>query len=237
MFSTPGSLLDGVAREAASGAGKTRCSEMGVASLADRVVPAVSAPLSSALRSGSDAEQENDTAAGRSSAGVRSAAGLDAVYRSHAGRLVRGLARWGSREDAGDAVQEAFAKMAAMLGASGSNLASPEAYVTTVATNVLRDRARTVAREALRDRELALDAPSEASDPHNLMESREALRAIERALASMNARRARIFALHRFEQMTYAQIAGEVGMSEKGVKKQIAKALVELRDAVGRSSC
>jgi RNA polymerase sigma-70 factor (ECF subfamily) len=235
MFSTPGSLLDGVAREAASGAGKRGCSE--TAGPANRVVPFVTAPLSSPLRSGPGGEQENDASAGRCSSDLRSVASLDAVYRSHASRLVRGLARWGSREDAGDAVQEAFAKMAAVLGASGSNPASPEAYVTTVATNVLRDQARTAAREALRDRELAFDAPAETPDPHDLMESREALRAIERKLASMNARRARIFALHRFEHMTYAQIAGEVGMSEKGVKKQIAKALVELRDAVGRSSC
>jgi RNA polymerase sigma-70 factor (ECF subfamily) len=64
------------------------------------------------------------------------------------------------------------------------------------------------------------------------LESREALRRIELALAMMPSRRARIFTLHRFEQMTYAQVANEVGMSEKAVKKQIAKALVQLRGAV-----
>ncbi len=33
--------------------------------------------------------------------------------------------------------------------------------------------------------------------------------------------------------MTYAQIGVEVGMSEKGIKTQIAKALAELRRAAG----
>jgi RNA polymerase sigma factor (sigma-70 family) len=56
----------------------------------------------------------------------------------------------------------------------------------------------------------------------------------ERALAKMNPRRRRIFMLHRFEQFTYAEIGGEVGMSEKGVKKQMAKALMELRRAAER---
>ena len=39
--------------------------------------------------------------------------------------------------------------------------------------------------------------------------------------------------LHRFEQMSYADIGREVGMSEKGIKKQMAKALLELRRAAG----
>ena len=67
-----------------------------------------------------------------------------------------------------------------------------------------------------------------------MFEDREAVCAIERALADMNPRRRRIFMLHRFEDLTYAEIGGAVGMSEKGVKKQMAKALVELRLAVDR---
>jgi DNA-directed RNA polymerase specialized sigma24 family protein len=40
--------------------------------------------------------------------------------------------------------------------------------------------------------------------------------------------------LHRVEHLTYAQIAAETGMSVKGVKKQMAKALLQLRTEIDR---
>jgi RNA polymerase sigma-70 factor (ECF subfamily) len=159
--------------------------------------------------------------------------GLDTLYRRHAARLIRELARRVGRDVARDVTQEAFAKLAS-LRRGGRAIESPEAFVTTVAVNVLRDRARAAARRALQDHQLVNDRGEVGPDPHRLFESRETLRAVERALAAMNPRRRRIFVLHRFEQLTYAEIGGAVGMSEKGVKKQIAKALVELRRAAER---
>lgn len=163
-----------------------------------------------------------------------SAKALDALYRTHGSRLCRFFARRVGHEEAADVVQEAFARLARILPAARYPIDRPEAFVTTVATNVLRDRARTAARHALRVSQLASEDHLAEDDPHRLVESREALRAVEHALAAMNPRRRRIFWLHRFEDLTYAQIGDEVGMSEKGVKKQMAKALVELRCAVER---
>lgn len=166
--------------------------------------------------------------------GVLSTAGLEAIYRRFAPRLVRHFARRVGREEASDVVHEAFAKLAAPSVAAGNAIESPEAFVATVATNVLRDRARAAARRALQDRQLAYEPHDSGADPHRVFEGREALRAIEGALARMSARRREIFLLHRFQEMTYAEIGGAIGMSEKGVKKQIAKALVALRAAAGR---
>ena len=59
---------------------------------------------------------------------------------------------------------------------------------------------------------------------------------VARALSDMNPRRRKIFLLHRTENLTYAEIGETVGMSEKGVKKQMAKALLELRCAVGHQT-
>jgi RNA polymerase sigma-70 factor (ECF subfamily) len=166
--------------------------------------------------------------------GLFSAAALEHLYRTHTARLVRHLARRVGRDDAGDIVNEAFTKLACAGPDARRAIESPEAFVTTVATNVLRDRARLAARRAVQLEQLALDAGQSAADPHRLLEAREALRAVEQALQRMNPRRRRIFMLHRFEQMTYAEIGTEVGMSEKGVKKQMAKALFELRVAADR---
>jgi RNA polymerase sigma factor (sigma-70 family) len=165
---------------------------------------------------------------------MRSEGGLETLYRDHGSRLRRLLARRVGRDEAADLVQEAFAKLAAILSLARAPIAKPEAFVTTVATNILRDRARAAARNALREHELVPAALAQAADPHQIAEGREALRAIERALGVMNPRRRRIFLLHRQERLTYAEIGRMVGMSEKGVKKQMAKALVELRCALDR---
>lgn len=163
-----------------------------------------------------------------------SAIGLEALYRRHATRLIGRFARSIGRDDARDVVHEAFARLAG-TSSPAHPIDCPEAFVTTVATNVLRDRARAAARRALQESQFARESHDVAPDPHSLFESRDALRIIERALAQMSPRRRRIFMLHRFEHLTYAEIGDEVGMSEKGIKKQIAKALVELRCAVERS--
>lgn len=157
---------------------------------------------------------------------------LERLYRSQAARLRRYFARRAVGDDAGDLVQETFLRFATAAESGQPDLDCPEAYLTRVATNLLRDRARAAARNALYLQQQADAAAGRCVDPHPLLESRDALRGLERALAQLNSRRRKIFLLHRLEDMTYAQIGAIVGMSEKGVKKQMAKALLELRRAV-----
>lgn len=162
-----------------------------------------------------------------------SRAQLDSLYRGYGIRLIRRFAKRLSGVDAADVIHEAFVRLSNSKANERGPVEHPEALVSVIATNVLRDRARAAAREAAYRHEIALEPTSEGVDPHRLIESRETLRAIDRTLAGMNPRRRRIFMLHRFEQMSYAEIGKEVGMSEKGIKKQMAKALFDLRRAVG----
>lgn len=158
---------------------------------------------------------------------------LERLYRSQAARLRRYFARRTGGDDANDLVHETFVRFASAAGAEQVPLACPEAYLTRVATNLLRDRARAAAHNALYLQEQAETRAGRWVDPHPLLESRYALRAVEEAVARLSPRRRTIFLLHRLEDMTYAEIGERVGMSEKGVKKQMAKALLELRRAVG----
>jgi RNA polymerase sigma-70 factor (ECF subfamily) len=180
-----------------------------------------------------DAVRELDIEAPES-AQAFSASSIEALYRAQAARLRRYVSRRLGWDDAGDVVQEAFARLAGATSSGRTVIAVPEAFITTVATNVLRDRARASARHAIQLRNLEDWTVPSSHDPHALLEDRESLRAVGRALAAMNPRRRRIFLLHRAENLTYAEVAETVGMSEKGVKKQMAKALVELRRAAGR---
>ena len=160
---------------------------------------------------------------------------LDRMYRSQAVRLRRYFARRTSSDDAGDLVQETFVRFASAAAAGQSDIDCPEAYLTRVATNLLRDRARAAAHNALYLQNQAHGATGRHVDPHPLLEARDALHGLDRALARLSPRRKKIFLLHRLEDMTYAEIGAVVGMSEKGVKKQMAKALFELRQAFGTS--
>lgn len=183
-----------------------------------------------------DPTEQSDRTGHDRALGIFSKAGLERLYRNHGVALLHRLSCRIGREDAGDLVQEAFARLAAMTPAKRLAIECPEAFVTTVATNALRDRARAAARQAVQGWRIEDREGGVGSDPHDLMECREALFAIERALKRMKPLRRRIFMLHRFDHLTYAEIGEEVGMSEKGVKKQIAKALFELRQAVGRGA-
>jgi RNA polymerase sigma-70 factor (ECF subfamily) len=158
---------------------------------------------------------------------------LDTLYRTHASRLLRFFSRKAGKDDAHDLLHETFARFAGLGSATTTRVLKPEAYLSTVATNLLRDRARVAARRALA-LHCSFDENNVASsDPHQLLEDRDRLARLEAAVARLNSRRRRIFLLHRLERLTYAEIAVEVGMSVKGVKKQMAKALFELRRDIG----
>lgn len=158
---------------------------------------------------------------------------LAMLYRTCSNRLARYFNRRGGGDDALDLVHDAFLRFAALDPHAARAIATPEAYLNRVATNLLRDRARAAARRALEMQGDVAAPEARAVDPHRLLEEREALARLEQAVARMGPRRRRIFLLHRVEGLTYAQIAQEVGMSVKGVKKQMAKALFELRRDVG----
>lgn len=158
---------------------------------------------------------------------------LDELYRSHFARLFRFFSRQTGKDEAHDLVHEAFARFAGKENGASNPVAKPEAYLSTVATNLLRDRARAAARRASGHHRALCAGSAAMADPHKLLEDRETLARLELAIGRLNARRRKIFLLHRLEHLTYDEIAGEVGMSVKGVKKQMAKALFELRRDVG----
>ncbi|TPG21795.1 RNA polymerase sigma factor [Sphingomonas koreensis] len=159
--------------------------------------------------------------------------GLDALYRGHAARLLRFFARRAGRHDAPDLVQEAFARMAGRDRVPLHRIEDPAAYLTRIATNLVRDRAKSASQRAGAYQTPFDDEVHSGIDPHRLLADRDALARLNAAVGRLNRRTRQIFLLHRVEGLSYAEIAAEVGMSVKGVKKQMAKALYLLRREVG----
>jgi RNA polymerase sigma-70 factor (ECF subfamily) len=161
---------------------------------------------------------------------IRPGVQLDLLFRSQGPRLLRFLTRRAiGRADADDLVQECFLRLARRI--SGDAFPhNPEAYLHTIAVNLLRDRARTKAsrgdqlHEPL-DEETIADT---SADQEQRLALREKLDQYDAVLARLRPKTREIFLLHRIEGLTYGQIAAKTGLSQSGVEKHMMKAIAHL---------
>lgn len=153
----------------------------------------------------------------------------DALYRSQSPRLARFFARRSSRDDVADLVQESFRRL---LGAT-ARIERPEAYLSRIASNLVRDRASAAARHHDAAHDSYDDDAIAGPDPHQHLEARDTVARLEEALTMLKPKTREIFLMHRLDGFSYAEIAEAKGMSIKGVEKQIAKALYLLKRRVG----
>jgi RNA polymerase sigma factor (sigma-70 family) len=135
--------------------------------------------------------------------------------------------------DADDLVQIVFLKLLRKMQCDIDSLS--DGYVFTAASSVLIDhrrrRATTVFGAAVEiDEQLAGSEP----DGHQILEDRQTLRVILDVLFEMSSKWRRAFVLHRFDQLSYAEIAKRMGVSASSVEKYVMAALAELRDSTDR---
>jgi RNA polymerase sigma-70 factor (ECF subfamily) len=143
------------------------------------------------------------------------------VFRASYRRLVTQLyAVTGDRVEAEDAVQEAFARAVAS-GERWRQVLNPEAWLRTVALNVVRTRAR-------RSRLFARMIPRIGA-PTDVPGVSEDHLAVVAAMRSLTYRQREVLALHYFADLPVADIAAELGVPEGTVKTRLKRA----RDAMG----
>jgi RNA polymerase sigma factor (sigma-70 family) len=158
---------------------------------------------------------------------------LAPFYRDQSPRLSRFFARRALPDDVADLVQESFRRLV-RASRAGARLEQPEAYLTRIADNLLRDRARTHRSQHIDCHEPFEEDAIAGPDPHHAFEARDSVARLETALATLKPKTREIFLMHRLDDLSYAEIAKARGMSIKGVEKQISKALLLLRRKVGR---
>lgn len=150
--------------------------------------------------------------------------GLSARYRhpliAYFQRRVR------SREEAEDLTQEVFLRLARRLDVE--QVDNAEAFLFRTAVNLLRDRARRGKTAASHLDELVHRAGVEELSPERVVESRQSLASVLRALDELDERTRDAFILHRLEGMRHAEIAGLFGVSVSSVEKYIIKAIAHL---------
>jgi len=154
---------------------------------------------------------------------------IETLYREQSPRLLRSLARrTASRDDAHDLVQEIFCRVARLGAAGGLRFDRPQAYLSRIATNLLRDRAKHASRHMTASHVSADEGMLAGIDQQRLLESRDMLTRVEAAMLKLRPKTREIFMAHRIDGLSYAEIAERTGLSVKGVEKQMSKAIAQI---------
>lgn len=152
---------------------------------------------------------------------------IASLVRDHHSALLRLLTtRTRSREDAKEILQEAYTKL--LVLDRTETIRAPVAYLWRIAMNLVIDRGR---RRALDQRFLhALpDEQRHELSAEAIVESRERLMIVERAIKELPPRCLEAFNLHVYQSMTFAEVGHEMNISDRMAKKHVARALAHLR--------
>lgn len=138
----------------------------------------------------------------------------------------------GNADAADDAVQETFLRM--LRYRDRCDIAEIRALLFRVAASVVADRRRQAKTHRaddhcdIADHELASDAPQ----PDRTLSGAQNLALLKRAILALPPRCREVFLMHRFEDLSYRDIAQRLGISERTVENQIAHALAVCRRAL-----
>lgn len=153
-----------------------------------------------------------------------------ALYETEQDRLRRRLVGRGlSAQQAADAVQELFLRL---LRTPRSDIHNASAYLSRAADTIAIDHWRQERRRGL----LFEAEPPEAltiADPQPTAESdlieRDRFLELEAALSSLPPRCREVLLLHKFEELSYAEIGQRLGISRNTVMVHLANAMTLLR--------
>jgi RNA polymerase sigma factor (sigma-70 family) len=150
------------------------------------------------------------------------------LYVRHSPGLVRRLTRrTGCTELARDLANETFLKLLRLAPAKFRSIEQPQAFLWRVSVNLFHDWSRA---RALGERsQPMLEADDrESFDQVTALESRDKLRRLEQVIERLRPRTREIFLAHRVKGLTYAEIADELGLTVKGVEKQMSRAIAKI---------
>lgn len=163
--------------------------------------------------------------------GYSRTARVEAAYAAHAPELTRFFRKRADSQDVGDLVQELFRRFVSgrLFAPLPANETRP--YLFDSARRLLAERARRDGRRLSSAHVEYEDGANADHCPHDRLEMRDELHRINHAISKLKPKTRDIFLMHRFEGLDYEEIGREMGMTAKGVEKQMAKALIAIRRA------
>ncbi|KQO12532.1 RNA polymerase subunit sigma [Acidovorax sp. Leaf76] len=145
------------------------------------------------------------------------------LYSDHSGWLRAWLyRRLGCRDEAADLAQDTFVRVLLRPQVLQS-LREPRAYLTTIAKGLVCDHWRRQALEQAYADALALMPEPMAPSPEERALILEALHAIDAMLEGLAPKARHAFLLSQLEGLGYAEIAQQLQVSERTVKRYMAQ--------------
>ncbi|MDQ8727919.1 RNA polymerase sigma factor [Bradyrhizobium sp. LHD-71] len=136
-------------------------------------------------------------------------------------RLTR---RLGSADVAQETLHELYLRMERPDNAGA--LQNPNTYILASAVNLARDRWRTEHRRAQRvDVDALYALIDENPGPDRIIESRQTIETLRRALDELTPRQRQILIAVRYEKLTQDEIAKRLNISARFVRKELKRAL------------
>lgn len=157
---------------------------------------------------------------------------LIAAYFEHRDALGRFLqARVGASGDVEDLLQELYIKVAAL--APGTEVRDSRAFLYRLASNQMMDRWRSGQRSRARDAAWRLanhevgpvEDMSDAPSAEAVVAGRQTLDLLTTAVARLPDKTRIVFSLHKFEGLSYAEVATRLQISRSSVEKHMMDAL------------
>lgn len=167
------------------------------------------------------------------------ATNIASLYTDEHQRLKRMLVRKGmSAQTAADVVQEAFIRL---LRSSSEEIRDPRSYLRRAAETAAIDAWRSEQRAGSVIDPFAFIDDSVADPqplPDAMMISREEAMALDAALLELPPRCREVLILHKFEGLSYAEIADQLGIAKNTVMVHMVKAVgclkLKLRENIVR---
>jgi len=153
---------------------------------------------------------------------------FEALYRAYWERLYAFAFRYmHSKEDAEEVVQEVFFRIW-----RGRSHWVPAGAVRNYLYLAVRNSARDRLERAAVARRWRISQGGTDAEVQSDLEARDLVAAVERAISELPDKRSAVCKLRLIDELSYAQIAERLGISEKTVETQLARGLKFLRDRI-----
>ena len=152
---------------------------------------------------------------------------FERIYKEHSKPLYRFLYyKYGDEAKSEDAVQEVFAKL--WQRCSEYTLTNIKSLIYTAAKNLMLNE--------LQKSKVRLNYASSnehsayAESPEFALEEKQFKMQLEKAINQLTVNERQVFLMNRIDQLTYAEIANQLDISQKAVEKRMHQALMKLQN-------
>lgn len=146
------------------------------------------------------------------------------------GELARHLARrFGRSSDIDDILQDTYLKLQKIP--ADAVIDTPRSYLYRLADNLAKDRMRSAtARERYISGAVMPDVTEDRPSPEHETDYRQRLLILQNAVRDLPERQRQVFLMHKFDGLSYGDIALELRISKSAVEKLMMKALAHCRN-------